>query len=195
MREAIEQDCIDTLFHNGRTVKTWHGVALPADAPEQIYALTKLGPTSANCCPARFVFIKSEDGKARLKPHLMGGNVEPTMAAPLTVIVALDTQFREFIPEVLWPQNPDAKTWFADGRTEDAMRNGSLQGAYMIMAARALGFDCHPMSGFDKAGVDKAFFPEGRWQSNFLCNIGYGDREGMHERLPRLDFDTACQVV
>src|SRR5690606_14217092 len=149
-----------------------------------------MGPTSGNCCPARFVFIQSPEAKQRLKPHLGSGNVDKTMRAPITAIVAYDLDFYEYMPK-LFPHT-DARSWFAgkpDFIKETAFRNGSLQGAYLIMAARALGLDCGPMSGFNKKGVKAAFFPEKNWEANFLVNLGHGDPAGLFPRSPRFDFD------
>jgi 3-hydroxypropanoate dehydrogenase len=169
------------------------------DLLRQIYDLAKMGPTSANTAPMRVVFVKTAEGKERLKPALMPGNVEKTMAAPVCAIVANDLRFYEHIP-LLFPQNPRfAELFTAPGKEEfartHAFRNATLQGAYLIMAARALGLDTGPMSGFDNAKVDAEFFPDRRFQSNFLINIGYGDSSKLHPRNPRLDFDQVCQIV
>ncbi|HYL82430.1 MAG TPA: malonic semialdehyde reductase, partial [Candidatus Acidoferrum sp.] len=155
-----------------------------------------MGPTSANCSPARFVFVISPEAKARLKPCLAPGNVEKTLAAPVTVIVGSDSEFYERLPP-LFP-HVDARSWFVGnpGLIRDtAFRNSSLQGAYLLLAARALGLDCGPMSGFDNAKVDAAFFPDGKVKSNFLVNLGYGDSKSLRPRSPRLDFADACQIV
>jgi 3-hydroxypropanoate dehydrogenase len=161
-----------------------------------LYELLRWGPTTFNCSPGRFVFVRSAEGKQRLLPALSEGNRKQTMAAPVTAIVAHDTRFYEFLPRL--NANPDAKSNF-EGKPEvaavNAFRNGSLQGGYLILAARALGLDCGPMSGFDNAAVDKEFFPAGRVKSNFLCNLGYGDRTNLRPRAARLDFDEACKVV
>jgi len=152
------------------------------------------------CSPARYVFLQSAEAKERLRPYLMEGNVDKTMSAPWAVIIAHDLNFADKIPE-LFPHNPGAKDWFADPDVRDvtAFRNGTLSGAYLMLAARALGLDCGPMSGFDNAGVDKEFFegdPEtASWKSNWLCNIGYGDDSTIFERSPRLSFEAACRIL
>jgi 3-hydroxypropanoate dehydrogenase len=155
----------------------------------------KWGPTSSNCCPARIVFVKSADAKARLEPALDTGNVRQTMAAPATAIIGYDLEFYEKLP--LLAPHADVRSAFV-GKDElirsTAFRNGSLQGAYLIIAARALGLDCGPMSGFDNARVDAEFFPGGTIKSNFLCNLGYGDPSKLHPRAPRLAFDDACRI-
>jgi 3-hydroxypropanoate dehydrogenase len=164
-----------------------------------VYDLTKWGPTSANGSPARFIFLaKDGEGRERLKPLMAEMNVDKTMSAPWTVILAHDLDFHEKMPE-LFPHNPGAKDWFADedNRTETAFRNGTLQSAYFLIAARALGLDCGPLSGFDNAGVDAEFMTgeRSRWRSNWICNVGHGDREGLFDRSPRLDFDDACIIL
>jgi 3-hydroxypropanoate dehydrogenase len=157
----------------------------------------KMGPTSANCLPARIVFVKSAEAKARLKPFLGGGNVEKTMAAPVTAIIGYDLDFIDTLPK-LFP-HADARSWFAGNDAliqATAFRNSTLQGAYLMLAARMLGLDCGPMSGFDQAGVDSAFFPGGRIKSNFLCNIGYGDASrDLFPRSPKPDFDAFASII
>jgi len=163
---------------------------------QAVYELAKWGATSANCSPARFVFVASDEGRARLKPHLAEGNLAKTMAAPCCVIIGHDLDFYEKLPE-LFPHT-DAKSWFEGDDAlikTTAFRNGTLQGAYLMIAARALGLDCGPMSGFDHDGVDKEFFAGTPVKSNFLCNIGYGTDEDMFPRSPRLSFDEACEIV
>ncbi|MBS0241224.1 MAG: malonic semialdehyde reductase, partial [Proteobacteria bacterium] len=159
--------------------------------------LMKMGPTSANASPARIVFVKTEAAKKRLAPFLSEANRGKTVAAPVCAIVAGDMQFYEHLPR-LFPHNQTARTWF-EGKPAvieaTVMRNGSLQGAYLMLAARALGLDCGPMSGFDAAGVDKEFFPDGRFKTNFLCNLGYGDPVGLFARSPRFAFDEIAQIV
>lgn len=200
MSEALPDTAHRQLFLDARSHNWFEDKNVPEALIRQTYDLMKMGPTSANCCPARFVFIESEAAKERLKPHLMEGNVDKTMAAPWTVIIAHDLDFPEKIPD-LFPHNPGAKNWFSDPqvRAETAFRNGSLQGAYFMLAARAMGLDCGPMSGFDRNGVDKEFFRDNpeteNWTTNFLCNIGYGSDKDLFERSPRLDFDTACQIL
>jgi 3-hydroxypropanoate dehydrogenase len=162
----------------------------------QAYELAALGPTSANTTPARFVFLTTPKAKERLRPALSPGNVEKTMAAPVTVIIAWDTKFHEKLPK-LFPQK-DMRSVFQgnpDLIEATAFRNSSLEGAYFILAARALGLDCGPMSGFDAAKVNAEFFPEGEWKSNFLCNLGYGDATKLYSRNPRLSFDEACLIL
>jgi nitroreductase len=156
----------------------------------------KFGPTSANCCPARLVFVRSPAGKEKLLPCLAEGNVEKTKAAPVTAIIAHDLEFYEKLPG-LFPHAP-ARSWFAGNASlieSTAFRNGTLQGAYFIIAARALGLDCGPMSGFDNARVDAAFFQGTSWKSNFICNLGHGDASKLHPRSPRLAFDEACKIL
>ncbi|MEO0344843.1 MAG: malonic semialdehyde reductase [Pseudomonadota bacterium] len=194
---AISEAARNTILGEARTHSTWHDKPVPESLLREIYDLTKMGPTSANCCPARFVFVTSEAGKARLKPHLIEGNVEKTMTAPVTAIIAYDSEFYERVPE-LHPHNPGARDWFTGSEQsiyDNAMRNGTLQGAYFMIAARAIGLDCGPMSGFDPAGVNGEFFPDGQFRVNFLCNLGYGDASSLHPRLPRLAFDDACQMI
>ena len=161
-----------------------------------IYDLMRWGPTSANCSPMRIVFLTTPQAKKRLEPHLSAGNRAKTMTAPATAIIGYDLQFYDYLPR-LHPY-ADARSWFV-GKDEiirtNAFRNGSLQGAYFIIAARAVGLDCGPMSGFDNAKVDAEFFPDGRIKSNFLCNLGYGDGQRMRPRAPRLEFDETCKIL
>ena len=187
---------LDQLFRTARTYNAWTDAPLPDQLAERLYDLAKWGPTSANVSPARFVFVSTPEGKARLSPHLSSGNRAKTMAAPVCVIIAHDLAFAEKLPQ-LYPQQPSARHWFSDPVVRDttALRNGSLQGAYLMMAARALGLDCGPMSGFDPAGVDQEFFAGTLIRSNFLCNIGYGAASGLFPRNPRLSFDEACQIA
>lgn len=188
---------IDQLFSEARTFSAWQDRAVEKDTLYKLYDTFKWGPTAANGCPGRFVFVTSAAGKARLKPHLDKGNIEKTMAAPVTVIMAYDLKFYERL-DFLFPHASDAASWFRGNTSkiqDTAFRNGTLQAAYLMIAARALGLDCGPMSGFDVAGVRKEFFQETEWVPNFLCNIGYGDKEGLFPRLPRLGFDEACKVV
>jgi nitroreductase len=154
------------------------------------------GPTSANSSPARFLFLTTAAAKERLKPHLDKGNVEKTLTAPVCAVIAYDVDFAEKLPQ-LYPYDPKAKTWFKDAKKAEvtAFRNGTLQGAYLIMAARAVGLDAGPMSGFDRDGVDREFFPGGRIKSNFLCALGYGDARALIPRQPRLSFDEACKLL
>ena len=187
---------IDRIFNSGRTYYGWQQKPVPVSRLQEIWTLARLGPTSANCQPARLVFVMSAEAKARLKPFLIPGNVDQTMAAPVTAIIGYDLAFYDRLPE-LFPHT-DARSWFVGNEQlieTTAMRNGTLQGAYFILAARALGLDCGPMSGFDNAGVDGEFFAGTRVRSNFLCNVGYGDPASLHPRGPRLDFDEACTVL
>ena len=193
---ALNQDGLDLLFQQARTFSYWNDKPVSDDLLQQIYEQLRMAPTSANCSPGRFVFVRSEAGKAKLQPCLDEGNVRQTMAAPVTVIVATDFEFYEHLPK-LYP-HADARSWFAgmpDKIQDGGFRNGTLQGAYLIMAARALGLDCGPMSGFDNAKVDEAFFAGTPWKSNFLVNLGHGDRSRLHGRSPRFDFDDACRIV
>jgi 3-hydroxypropanoate dehydrogenase len=183
------------LFATARTNRAWRDQPVSDETLRSLYDLLKWGPTTLNSSPARFVFVKSHAAKERLKPALDAGNVDQTMAAPATAIVAYDLEFYSRLA-VLAPK-ADAKSIFGGKPAfvlETALRNGSLQGAYMILAARALGLDCGPMSGFDNAKVDAAFFPGGTIKSNFLCNLGHGNPEKLRPRAPRLAFDDACRI-
>lgn len=187
---------LDLLFREARTFTAWADRPLPEDTARRLYDMLRLGPTSANCSPARFVFVATPQGKERLRPALSRGNTDQTMAAPMTVIVAHDPLFYDRLPD-LFP-HADARAWFtgsAAAAAETAFRNGTLQGAYLILAARALGLDAGPMSGFDRDRLRAAFLAEEGWEPNFLVNIGYGDRASLKPRLPRLDFDTACRLA
>ena len=193
---ALDAPALEQLFLQARTYNAFSG-EVGDDTLHRLYDLMKFGPTTANTCPARFVFVKSEAGKAKLGPALDEGNYKKTMAAPVVVIVAYDLAFYEKSP-VLFPHT-DAKSWF-DGKTEAelttiALRNGSLQGAYLLLAARALGLDCGPMSGFDNAKVDAEFFPDGQWKSNFLCILGKADPTAVPPRNPRFAFDEVCKIL
>ncbi|MEM1397388.1 MAG: malonic semialdehyde reductase [Pseudomonadota bacterium] len=190
-----DQD-LDIIFREARTRNGWEDKPVGETLIQAVYDLTKWGPTSANCSPARFVFVTTDAGKERLKPNLLEGNLQKTMAAPCCVIIGHDLAFYEKLPE-LFPHT-DAKSWFVGNDAlieETAFRNATLQGAYLMIAARALGLDCGPMSGFNKEGVDKEFFAGTSVKSNFLCNIGYGTDENLFPRSPRLSFDDACSVV
>jgi 3-hydroxypropanoate dehydrogenase len=192
----IADSALRQLFHEGRTHAAWLPHRVSVETLRQVYELARLGPTSANSSPARFAFIESEAAKARLLPCLAPLNVEKTKAAPVTVIVAWDTEFYEKLPQ-LFP-HADMRSYFVGKQAlidETALRNSSLEGAYFILAARALGLDCGPMSGFDAAKVNAEFFPDGKWKANFLVNLGYGDRGKLHPRNPRLEFDEACKVL
>ncbi|MCW8127982.1 malonic semialdehyde reductase [Microbulbifer halophilus] len=210
MGDNLSESSLKQLFTEARTHSHWLDKPVGDDILKQLYDLMKMGPTSANCCPARVAFIKSREAKERLKPALNGGNVEKTMAAPVTAIIAHDLKFYEYLPK-LFPHSP-ARDWFVDNAelaASTAFRNGSLQGGYFILAARSLGLDCGPMSGFDNAAVDREFFgencsdpafqqehsPESHIKSNFLCNLGYGDPDMLHPRSPRFDFDEVCRIL
>ena len=191
---TLEAAAHDLLFREARTHNKWQDKPVTDAQIHELYDLLKFGPTSANSSPARFVFIRTPEGKEKLKPALSSGNTDKTMSAPLTVIVAYDPKFYEKLPQ-LFPHNQDAKSWFTSNDSlaaTTAFRNGTLQGAYLMVAARALGLDIGAMSGFDNDIVDKAFFAGNGWRSNFLCNLGYGDWSGVFGRSPRLDFDEAC---
>jgi len=188
--------CLDQLFREARTHNAWQNRDGPDELLHQIVDLLKLGPTSANCSPARFVFVKSPEAKKRLEPFLSEGNRDKTMKAPVCAIIGYDLDFYHHLPK-LFP-HADAKSWFAGNEkkiAETAFRNGTLQGAYLIMAARALGLDCGPMSGFDNEGVDREFFAGTKVKSNFLCNLAYGDAKGLFPRSPRFSFDEMARIV
>ncbi|MGH8159863.1 MAG: malonic semialdehyde reductase [Rhodanobacter sp.] len=197
MSELLSETGLDQLFRNARTFNAW----LPKDVSDaqlhQLYELAKFGPTSANASPMRVVFVKSKDAKAKLAPFLSEGNRAKTMEAPVTAIIATDHEFYEHLPK-LFP-HADARSWFVGNQPmidTTAFRNGTLQGAYVLMAARALGLDCGPMSGFDNAGVDAAFFAGTAIKSNFLISIGHGDAgRNLFPRSPRLTFDEACTIA
>ncbi len=194
--KMINDEALDIIFRSARTRNGWEDRSVTATLMQAVYDLMKWGPTSANCSPARFVFVTSKEAKERLKPHLDSGNATKTMAAPCCVIIGHDMEFYEKLPQ-LFPHT-DARSWFAgkDAKIrETAFRNGTLQGAYFMIAARALGLDCGPMSGFDAEGVDREFFAGTAIRSNFLCNIGYGTDENLFPRSPRLSFDEACQIL
>lgn len=184
------------LFNEARTHNGWTDQPVSDDTLRELFDLLKMAPTSANCSPARFVFLRSAESRQRLAPALLPGNLEKTLAAPVTVIVACDLAFHEELPR-LFP-HADARSWFAGNEDlirETAFRNGTLQGAYMMLAARAVGLDCGPMSGFDKTKVDEAFFADTTWRSNFLCNLGHGDPSKLFPRSPRFQFEDACRVL
>lgn len=196
MHDPIDDGALDTLFREARTHNGWRASPVPEALLRQVWDLARMGPTSANCSPARVAFVTTAEAKARLKPCLLAGNVEKTMAAPATAIIGYDMAFYERLPE-LFP-HADAKSWFVGNESlikTTAMRNGSLQGAYLILAARAVGLDCGPMSGFDNAEVDAKFFAGTTIRSNFLCSFGYGDASKLYPRGPRLSFDDACTII
>jgi 3-hydroxypropanoate dehydrogenase len=192
----LPSPCLDQLFRDARTHNAWRDEDVPDALLHEIVDLAKLGPTSANCSPARFLFVKSREAKERLKPHLSEGNRDKTMKAPVCAIIGYDLDFYRHLPK-LFPHT-DAKSWFEgdDEKIFDtAFRNGTLQGAYLIMAARALGLDCGPMSGFDNEGVDCEFFAGTKVKSNFLCNLGHGDASVLFPRSPRFDFDEMAKIL
>jgi 3-hydroxypropanoate dehydrogenase len=196
--EQVNQQALDVLFLQARTHNGWLDKPVDDALLKRAWDLARMGPTSANCSPMRIVFVKSREAKERLMPALMESNRKKTMAAPATAIIGHDSEFYELLPR-LFPQT-DARSWFAGPGKEEvsaitAFRNGSLQGAYFMLAARAVGLDCGPMSGFDNAAVDREFFPGGRVKSNFICNLGYGDPARLFPRNPRLEFDEACSIV
>jgi 3-hydroxypropanoate dehydrogenase len=196
MNEAITPGAIKTLFTEARTHNGWLETPVSDETLREIYYLMKWGPTSANCSPARIVFVRTREGKEKLRPALSGGNLEKTLAAPVTAIIAWDSEFYERLPE-LFPHG-DARSWFTSSpelAQETAFRNSSLQAGYLIFACRALGLDTGPMSGFDRQRVDDAFFTGSSLKSNLLINIGYGDASKLYGRLPRLSFEDACGLA
>ena len=195
MSQPLSDSALDQLFRTARTYNAFAG-EIPDETLHRLYDLLKFGPTAANSTPARFVFVKSAEAKAKLGPALDEGNRAKTLAAPVTVIVGFDEDFHEKLP-VLFPHT-DAKSWFEgprEGRHVPAFRNGSLQGAYLMLAARALGLDCGPMSGFNAAKVDETFFAGTAIKSNFLVNLGKGDPASIFPRSPRLGFDEAARIL
>lgn len=196
MSNRLTEDALDLLFRQARTHNAWLDRPVADETLGQLYDLMKWGPTSANCSPLRILFLRTPEAKQRLRPALAPGNLDKTMAAPVTAILAYDYRFYDLLPK-LFPHT-DARAWFADNPAlieSTARRNGALQGAYFIIAARALGLDCGPMSGFDAAQVDQAFFPNSSVRSDFLCNLGYGDPAQLFPRSPRLSFDEACTLL
>ncbi len=194
---TIDAAGLDLLFREARTHNKWHEDTVSDETLHELYDLLKMGPTSANCSPARFLFLRTKEAKERLAPALSSGNLAKTMAAPVTVIVAYDPKFYEQLP-TLFPHNPDATSWFTSNESlaaTTAFRNGTLQGAYLMLAARALGLDTGGMSGFDNAKVDAEFLAGYGWRSNFLVNLGKGDPSGVFARSPRLPFDEACVLL
>jgi 3-hydroxypropanoate dehydrogenase len=211
MGHKVDDEALNSLFREARTYSKWQPRPVPEETLHNLYDLLKWAPTSANAAPARFAFLRSKEAKERLRPALAPLNVDKTMSAPVTVIVAYDLRFYTQLPK-LFPQNPGMAKLFENNPEMvevTAKRNSSLQGAYMIIAARALGLDCGPLSGFDNAkvdeeffaagkpcfGCDQEFFPEGHVKTNFLCNLGYGDSSALFPRLPRLGFNEACSIL
>ena len=197
MKFEIGLEPLQQLFFDARSYNGWLDGPVAEDQLRRLYDILKMGPTSFNCCPARFVFLTTPEAKKRIEPHLRPGNVQKTMAASVVAIIAHDSLFYDQMPK-LTPHRPQTRDFFA-GNEElaevTAFRNGTLQGAYFLIAARAMGLDCGPMSGFDNAGVDAEFFPDGQFKSNFICGLGRGDPESLFGRLPRLEFDEACTVL
>ncbi len=197
MTDRLGGAALKQLFTDARSQNAWQKKDVPDSLLREMVDLMKMGPTSANCLPARVVFLKSDAAKQRIAPFLSEQNRAKSMTASVCAVIGHDTQFYEHLPR-LFPHNQTARTWF-EGKPEviqaTVMRNGSLQGAYLMLAARALGLDCGPMSGFDNAGVDKEFFPDGRVKSNFVCNFGYGDPAGLFERSPRFAFDEIAKIL
>jgi 3-hydroxypropanoate dehydrogenase len=211
MSHTLDDEALNQLFREARTHNAWLDRPVSDEMLRQLYDLTKWGPTSANCLPARIIFLRTREAKERLRPALSPGNVEKAMKAPVTAIIAYDECFYEKLPR-LFPHNPEMRDWFANSpklAETTAFRNGTLQGGYFILAARALGLDCGPMSGFDNAKVDAEFFATATSagemateiptsccvKSNFLCNLGYGDPAALYPRRPRLEFDETCRVL
>jgi 3-hydroxypropanoate dehydrogenase len=193
---AVSDAALDTLFREAHTTRKWLDKKVSPALLMAIYDLVRWGPTATNISPMRIAFVMSQEAKARLKPHLSEGNVRHTMEAPVTAILGYDLDFAHHLPR-LYRDNPKAQSWFSDAEANKvhALRNGSLQGGYFILAARALGLDCGPMSGFSNAGVDAEFFAGTQIKSNFLCNLGYGAEGGFRPRNERLSFDEACQIL
>jgi 3-hydroxypropanoate dehydrogenase len=193
---AIEAGALDQLFMNARTHSRFVDRRVPDELLVEVYNLARMGPTSANSQPMRIVFVRSREAKEMLRPALSSGNRAKTMDAPATAIFAMDMEFYERLPNQY--HDPEARSWFAGkpkAIEEAAMRNATLQAAYFMLAARALGLDCGPMSGFDNAKLDAAFFAGTNWRANFLCNLGFGDRSALHPRDPRLEFQQACMIL
>lgn len=195
----LGSEALDALFRKARTYNAFHDRAVSDAQLQQIHELMKWGPTSANCQPARLVFLRTPEAKERLRPALSPGNLAKTMKAPVTVIIAYDTQFFDHLPR-MFPHDASARSWFAGEAKKaaaeaTAFRNGTLQGAYFIVAARAVGLDCGPMSGFDAAKVDAEFFPDRRLRANFLVNLGYGDAANLFARSPRFTFEEQCTLL
>lgn len=194
---SLDAAGLDLLFREARTHNKFTDQPVTDEELQELYAILRNGPTSANCSPARFLFLRTKEAKQKLAPALSSGNHDKTMAAPVTAIVAYDPRFYENLPK-LFPHNPDATSWFTSNEAlaaTTAFRNGTLQGAYLILAARAVGLDTGAMSGFDNAMVDEVFLADRGWRSNFLCNIGHGDPAGLFPRSPRLEFDEACVLL
>ena len=192
----LTSDALNLIFLEARTHHGWQDKTVSEDLLRRIYNIARMGPTSANCQPGRIVFVISQDGKQRLAPALDSGNLDKTMQAPVTAIFAYDMQFHDHFYKTF--PHTDARSWFHGNEPlieETAFRNGTLQAAYFMIAARALGLNCGPMSGFDQDKVNREFFRDGRYRANFLCNLGYGTDENLFGRTPRLDFEETCELV
>ena len=195
MKQPLDTRALGQLFTEARSFNAWQSDEVSVELLQQLYELMKWGPTAANSCPARMVFVRSEAARQRLKPCLAEGNVDKSMSAPVVAIIGMDMEFYEKLPR-LFPHT-DARSWFVgkpDKILDNAIRNSSLQGAYLMMAARSLGLDCGPMSGFDYPKLEAEFFPGGTVKANFICALGYGSEEKLHPRGPRLDFGEACRI-
>ena len=195
---TLDDKALDLIFLKARTQNGWLPTPVTDDQLRAIYQIMRSGPTSANSCPARILFVRTPEAKARLLPALTPGNVDKTKAAPVTAIIGYDTRFFEYLPTKLFAHRPEMADNYAKNPAHaetTAFRNGTLQGAYFMLAARAIGLDVGGMSGFDNAKVDREFFPDGRVKSNFLCNVGYGDATKVMPKLPRLDFEEACRLL
>ncbi|MGC6475953.1 MAG: malonic semialdehyde reductase [Parvibaculales bacterium] len=193
----LDEKSLEVLFTKARSQNGWLDMPVSDETLRDLYDVWKYGPTSANCSPARIVYVRSAAGKARLAQHLIPDNKEKTLAAPVCAVIGHHRQFYDRIPE-LFPHNPEAREWFSNdaaAAAATAMRNGTLQAAYMMIAARAFGLDVGPMSGFDMAGMEQEFFPDGDVEINFICTIGRGDPDKLFDRLPRLAFEDACELA
>ncbi|KAB7897664.1 malonic semialdehyde reductase [Rouxiella sp. S1S-2] len=196
MAEALIDSALATLFTQARTQNGWQDTPVSDELLKQAYDLARMGPTSANCCPLRVVFIRSKEAKEKLAPALSSGNLQKTLSAPVTAILAYDPAFYDLLPELYL--HGDARSWFTSSPElahETAFRNASLQAAYLILALRSLGLDTGPMSGFDQDKVNETFLAASGWKANFLLNIGYGDSSKVYPRSPRLDFERVCQII
>ncbi|SFV88059.1 Predicted reductase RutE in novel pyrimidine catabolism pathway [hydrothermal vent metagenome] len=192
----LDKNTMDILFTKARSYNAWLDKNIADEQIHQLYDLMKFGPTAANTCPARITFVRSNEAKAKLKPHLDEGNVDKAMSAPAVAIISYDTEFYEKLDK-LFPHT-DAKSWYAgkpDKIKAVGSMNATLQGAYFMLAARSIGLDCGPMGGFNADTLDDAFFPDGNTKSLFICGIGYGDSRKIFPRSPRLDFDEACKII
>jgi len=197
MNPEIGQAALEQLFFRARSYNGWLDTPVSDEQLRRLYDILKMGPTSFNCCPGRFVFLRTPEAKERMKPHLRPNNVEKTLTAPVVAIIAQDMEFFEEMPKLV-PYRADAREHFAGKEAliqTTAFRNSSLQGAYFLLAARAVGLDCGPMSGFDNQGLDEEFFSDGRFKSNFICGLGQGNPDSIFDRLPRFAFDEVCTFL